>query len=168
MSVHSPMKKKAGFTLAEILVVVFIIGLVSALIVLRFRTPTFDATPQAQANQILRFMEIVQEQAILQPAVLGVNFQDHNYQVFELQRVDNQEAWVPLSDRNTFWKAKKIPSSLFIKLKTLDSNNDFATRIIFLPSGEVTPFELFVREENDDRSYVIKGDAAGNLTLGVS
>lgn len=161
-------KKLKGFTLAEIIIVVFIIALIATVILLRFRTPTFDTTPQAQANQILRFMEIVQEQAILQPAVLGIKFSDHEYQVFQLHHENNQDEWISLVDKNAFWKAKKIPNHIVVHLQTNQEGDNFSPNLIFLPSGEVTPFILEIKEKDDERAYVIRGDDAGNLILGVS
>jgi len=161
-------RNQRGFTLLEIVVVVFIVGLIATIITLRFRTPTYEATPQAQANQILSFMQIVQEQAIIQPAILGIKFMGQEYQVFQLVSDNNQKKWFSLSSKNKFWKAKKIPSSLIIHLNTQEHSDAFSPNIIFLPSGELTPFELQLKEKGDERAYIIRGDESGNLTIGVS
>ena len=90
----------------ELLVVVFIIGLVSTLIVLRFRSPTHEATPQTYSQELLRYMHVIQEQAIIQPGILGMKFRDHEYQVYQLMTNNNKQEWIALSEKNDFWKIK--------------------------------------------------------------
>jgi len=163
---------RSGFTLAELLIVIFIIGLISTIIMLRFRAPTFESTPQAFSQNVLRFMHAVQEQAILQPGILGIKFREDNYQVYYLGYENDQRAWVALTEKNDFWRARAVPSSITISLQSNGPETGLSSfvelnrpDILFFPSGEVTPFELRLTKSDKSRAYVIRGDESGNLEV---
>ncbi len=163
-----------AFTLFELLIVIFIIGILSTLVVLKFRAPTYEYTAQTYSQEILRYMQVTQEEAIMRTKVLGIKFSKHNFQVFELKtKNDNTQEWVALSERNKFWNSQIIPQGINLSLQPIESSVDISKfvplnrpEVLFLPGGEMTPFILQVEEQgNNSSKYLIQGDESGNLRI---
>lgn len=163
-----------AFTLFELLIVIFIIGILSTMVVLKFRAPSSEHTSQNYSQELLRYMQVTQEEAIMRTRVLGIKFSKTDFQVFQLKnKVDNTQEWVPLSEQNKFWKSQVIPKGINLSLQPIESSveiSKFAVvnrpEIIFLPGGEMTPFILQVEEQGNSSSrYIIQGDESGNLRL---
>lgn len=163
-----------GFTLFELLIVIFIIGILSTLVVLKFRAPNHEYTAQTYSQDLIRYMQVTQEEAIMRTRVLGIKFSKNEYQVFQLKnKTDNTQEWIPLVDQNKFWKAQIIPSGIDLSLQKIESGFDLGKfmplnqpEILFLPGGEMTPFNLYVKQEgNTSRQYIIQGDESGNLRI---
>lgn len=163
-----------GFTLFELLIVIFIIGTLSTLVVLKFRAPTSEYTAQTYSQDLIRYMQTTQEEAIMRTRVLGIKFSKNDFQVYQLKnKNDNTQEWVSLADQNKFWKAQIIPSGMNLSLQKIETGVDLSQfvplnqpEILFLPGGEMTPFNLYIEQEGDTSNhYIIQGDESGNLRI---
>lgn len=161
-----------GFTLAEVIIVIFILALVSGILLLRLGSTSPVRVTERAAKQLQSFLIVAQEQALLQPAVLGLSLADEGYQVLEL-RDTSVGQWVPLEERARFWQAHPLDSNiqltLFVNQKQvavpslLRASNQ--PQITMLPSGELTPFELFIQHRSGSVAYRITGNFAGQLDM---
>lgn len=161
-----------GFTLAEVIIVIFIIALVSGLLLIRAASTSPVRVSERVAKQIHSFLRVTQEQAILQPAVLGLSMTKEGYQVLELTDTA-QNLWQPLSAKAQFWRPHlidpNIEITLFINQQQMNIplllSQAAQPQITFLPSGEMTPFELFIQHRAVPMAYRIAGNFAGQLDM---
>ena len=115
---------------------------------------------------------MVREQAILQPAVLGVLFTDQAYTVLLLEQTEPQ-SWVPMKQDKRFWRptpiAPEIKFSLVVNNKQTyvpaDLQQFNQPQIYFMPSGEITEFDLLIEQRNVTRGFRIHGSFAGDISL---
>ena len=70
-----------GFTLVEILVVVVIIGIVTAGILLSVNVTGRDRELERESDRLLALFKYAREQAELQTREYGIMFQDDGYEV---------------------------------------------------------------------------------------
>lgn len=166
----SEISSQKGFTLLELIVVIFIIGLIVSVVGFQVIQPNpADKTKE----EVLRFnvlVDIASEYAILNQRELGV-YVDTEKNTYEFLVLDNDNRWLPLEGHRFLTKRELTEDySLTLKLDGLDWLEDqFFDREIFdeelsvrdasvdigeedelppppqimiMSSGELTPFEL--------------------------
>jgi general secretion pathway protein H len=161
--------KQSGYTLIEILVVLFIISIVTSVAMLSIGRND-NKQMEAFANELTQVMTLAEEQAMLQTTVLGLSFTGHSYQLASFQSAqDNKKAgWLPVHD--TVLGEHDIPSSIHVVLSLSGKKVELAEQasinpqIIISTSGEVTPFTIYVSKAGEKPRYAITGDADGNVT----
>lgn len=156
----------AGFTLIEVLVVLVIIS-----IVISFATITFDSEQEKlseEGNRLTALMKLASEEAIMNAREYRVVFSSRGY-VFE-KLADRQ--WQKFEEG--LFRLRKLPEDFSfditlanktIDLDTEDEATDSRAAVLFLSSGEATPFELVIRGASglelsiSNRSGVIEVDS---------
>lgn len=156
----SAIGRSKAFTLTELIVVVFLIALIASFILLRVSNVNFNAGVHSVARQLKAFVEITQEQAILQQNVLGLEVSQDGYQVYALDRL-TQSLWQPMSDDASFWKRRPIPNDVLVVV----THSGDTKLIVFYPSGEISPFELTIAKRGQKPSYRLMGNQTGALIL---
>jgi general secretion pathway protein H len=159
-----------GYTLIEILVVIFIISLVTSVAVLSIGRNE-NKQVEAFANQLTQMLSFAEEQAMLQPNVLGLSFNKHSLQFSSLQieQDGTKQNWIPLND-NVLGK-RDFPGDIEIGIQVGNAlaNNDDQTvkdvpQIIISTNGDFTPFTIYVGRKGKKPLYVISGDENGTVT----
>jgi type II secretion system protein H len=157
-----------GFTLIELLVVICIISIVSGAVLLSIHHNK-DKRLQAFGSEFMQMMALAEEQAMLQPATIGVYVRPHSLQFVRYQPVANSKAmrWVPLTGAlSTYAMPKEV--QVVVKsqsIQTEDSDEEIhLPQIIISPNGDMIPFSLYISSPGDAPRYVIRGDENGNLT----
>ncbi len=169
-----------GFTLLEILAVVFIVAMMLTVAV-QSLTPNQNKLLEQESERILALMKLVQEEAILnaQEMAFVVNEKGYGFQTF------SAEGWQALEDDNLL-RDRTLPEQIRMDMNimgeemalslsetvvSLESDDDeekkdnVRARVLFLSSGEMTPFELFLHFESDEDGYTIEGNEMGALSL---
>ena len=164
------MRRSKGFTLVEILVVLFIISIVTSVAMLSIgrndnkRMETF-------ANELTQIMTLAEEQAMLQPTVLGVSLNGHTIQFTRLQAAQDgkKSQWLPLQEAAL--NKHVIPDDIQVGIKvgsarTLASRSDESAlpQIIISTNGDVTPFTIYVGKKGQKPLYAVTGEADGTIT----
>src|ERR1051326_3054609 len=80
MSTAHTRSRSSGFTLIEILVVVLIIGVISAAMLLSVNLTGRDPDLERESDRLLSLVNYAREQAELQTREFGVMFHDDGYQ----------------------------------------------------------------------------------------
>ena len=161
------MIKQRGFTLLEILVVVLIIGIVVSMATLAIH----DDPVQRARTEVERFGALVtlaSQEAVLQSREIAVEFATDGYKflVFE------DGGWADPKD--DMFRARTLPRDLELQISIdgevvkFEADKDakgHEPRIYLLSGGEMTPFELTVRNTAGNASYRVRGDLGGKLAF---
>ncbi|MDH3944903.1 MAG: type II secretion system minor pseudopilin GspH [Anaerolineae bacterium] len=168
--------RQRGFTLLELLVVVFIIGLMSGYVVLSLDTGDGRGGVDRESKRLYGLMRLAAQEAILQGREVGVLIYHDRYE-FVLAGLDQ---WEPPSEGSTlqvrqlprYWRLELTqegqvvpPLSSHPKEEEDEEPEKLAPQIIFFSSGEGTAFELRIYSDSGAATDSIKGEESGNLEL---
>ena len=150
-----------GFTLLELLIVIAIIGIVISLVSLS--TGLIGNVPlEREAKRLHALIDQVGKEAIIQSKVIGIHFEDDNYTFLQLQN----DQWEMLSEDNTF-KTRTLPEPLKLEhdFQSDDDSEQLKPMVFFLPTGETLPFEITLRDMNNNEKYIITLEYNGTVSM---
>ncbi len=161
------MSNRAGFTLIEILVVVLIISITTSLIVLNLNTNR--ASPRViedAARQLKLVIDVAQEQAVLQPAELGIRFELDHYRVVRLFVGEGNEAKWSDVQNDKLLREHNIPENVNVTVEI--ENEDkvlLSPQLQFYSSGDMTPFTIEIGDFDHPAQFTLEGKANGEVQL---
>jgi general secretion pathway protein H len=105
--------RASGFTLLEIMVVVLIIGIVTAGVVLSINFAGKDTQLETEGKRLLTLMQYARDQAELQTRNYGIAFSQHGYEfvVYDVR----EGVWRPVLEDDAL-RERTLPSGLGFKL----------------------------------------------------
>jgi general secretion pathway protein H len=162
--VHGSVRGGRGFTLLELLAVLFIIGIIVSFAGLSIGQRSSRAA-QDEAERLYGLVRVAGEESVLQGRELAVEFTRESYRFLELTN-DNQ--WI-LIEEDTLFRERKFPPDVNIDLLVEGAAASFGDeknlpRIFVLSSGELTDFEINFNL-NDEKAYTLRGTINGKLDL---
>ena len=159
--------RSAGYTLTEILVVVFIMGLAAGSVVLAL--PESRSGLHDEALAFAARMELAAQESVMTGEIVGVTVSDADYGFYRYRR----GRWLAMGRDSSFAPARwSDGTAVFIEregtaLDKLAGSENRPDRIIpairFEPIGAATPFSVILSDE--DEEFRITGDAAGTITF---
>jgi general secretion pathway protein H len=158
-----------GFTLIEILVVVVIIGIITAGILLSVNVTGRDRELERESDRLLALFTYAREQAELQTREYGVMFQDDGY---EFLTYDTRRAgWRSVFEDDAL-KARKLPDGLGFRL-TVEARpvvlarpkdaKDKTPQVMIFSNGDLTTFAATLAREDGMRSVTLTEDTQGQV-----
>jgi type II secretion system protein H len=105
--------RSRGFTLIEIMVVVIIIGVISAAVLLSVNLTGRDQDLEKESNRLLTLVNYAREQAEMQTREYGVIFHDDGYQFLAYD--SRRGLWREIYE-DEILRLRKLPSGLDVKL----------------------------------------------------
>ena len=173
--------QRQGFTLLELLVVLVVIGILSSFAMLSTGLADRNKPLGKEAQRMLALLRMASEESVQRGAELGLRIDGNGYRFLRFDR----DAWKPLAD--DLFRERDLPAAISVKLElegrpiilddpnasdattatTATSKKDTKTKppqIVFLSSGEVSPFVLTLSEHDAPPQY-IKSGGAGDFTL---
>jgi general secretion pathway protein H len=158
-----------GFTLIEILVVVLIIGVISAGIMLSVTLTGRDRDLEKESDRLVALMNYAREQSELQTREYGLIFQDDSYE------------FVSFDTRRGLWRTvfeddalvlRHMPDGLNLKLvvearpvvlKKPTDAKDKTPQVMIYSTGDLTSFEVTLEREGGIRSISLAEDDQGKV-----
>lgn len=158
-----------GFTLIEILVVLFIISIVTSVALMSI---SHNESKQLEAftDELVQTISLAEEQAMLQPVVLGLSMRDKTLQFVTLKNelaAEKKDKWTSFEDH--LLNKHAIPDDVHISIdvgqQKVSSNEEVShPQVIISTNGDLTPFSIYIGKQGSKPSYVITGDADGNVS----
>ena len=157
--------RSAGFTLVEIMIVVFIIGLITAAAVITFGGEQRDTELDREAQRLDALIDYVREQAELQTRDYGLRINNTGYSFVVFDVLQNQ--W-RTADEDDSLRQRKLPDGFEAQVVVdgrrivLDQKKraleDFKPQVMIFASGDMTSFEISLRREGGSASARIYTD----------
>jgi general secretion pathway protein H len=158
-----------GFTLIEILVVVVIIGVLSAGLLLSISLTGRDRDLEKESDRFYNLLNYAREQAELQTREYGVILQDDSY---EFVSYDVHRAiWRSIFEDDIL-RLRHLPYGLDFKLvvdtrpvvlKKPKDAKDKTPQLMIYSSGDLTQFKVTIEREGGEHSVTIIEDDKGNI-----
>lgn len=163
----------SGFTLIEMLVVLVIIGVVVSAVTLSIHTDDRGKKMEIEMQRIEALLKLARQQAIIRNESIALRVNEDSYSFDRL----GDKGWEPISNDQVFRKRMTVDGTeLALKVDNLEINFGKQQeqagedkipppRIFILSSGEIMPFELILRTQDQSLEYRLKADQNGDLSL---
>lgn len=185
-----PSHRQRGFTLLEILLVIFIVGVMATVATLNLGGDEFDDRLEKETRKLTAQISLLQDEAIVQSRELGVKLWQNGYRFWAW---DKENGWLPLQGDDDFKphltiedaeisltiNGQPIPLDI-VPVKgfpaVLAKPNPDVTpaapdfrqnipHILLFSSGEATTFELAFRHPDSYTHWKLNGDVIGSLKI---
>ena len=179
------MKRNAGFTLIEIMLVLVLLATSAVAVVSTLPNNKRDEVKE-QAQRFHHLAQLLGEDAMLNGVEYGIRIEPHQYHFLKL----TQDGWQPLEDVKFFtdvkleagitttvaiggaWKDKDRlfkSDSMFknddIFKKSDQEQKQLPPQIVVMASGEYTPFTVSFEVDKQHQFWQVVADEVGNLVL---
>jgi len=154
------------------MVVVAIIGLVSAIAVITFTSNRRDTELDQEAERLDALFSYVREQAELQTRDYGFRINDRNYSFVVFDVLSNE--WRPVEEDDAL-RERNFPEGIVPQVVVegrtlvLDSRKkeieDFSPQVLIFSNGDLSSFEVSMRRDGGDEQARIYTDEQTNVRL---
>lgn len=164
--------RQQGFTLIEILVVIFIMSIVTSVALLTI-SRNENRQLEAYAKELQQTLTLLEEEAMLKPSVLGLSIEENSLRLSAYQPAEGEKKSAWLSHETRQGSNHSIPRDIELSLemggkKQVSDQGEEKRKqspdIVISTNGDVTPFTIYVARKGKSPRYVVRGDSNGNIT----
>ncbi|MCW8919201.1 MAG: type II secretion system minor pseudopilin GspH [Gammaproteobacteria bacterium] len=165
--------RQQGFTLLELMVVVVLIGIILTFVVRAVGDGGRRDLIQREAQRLTSLVELVGEEAVLQSSLIGLRFMENGYEFMRYQMDDGEPQWQGVSGDGML-KPRQLDNAMQMQLLVegfsvalgeqaalTEGEGELKPQVIFLPSGERTPFELSLLYADDHSGFLLTAPLFG-------
>jgi general secretion pathway protein H len=176
----------SGFTLIEVLVVVMIIGIISAIVVFGIGSLGDDRELQNEARRMTSLIELASDEAMFQGRDFGVEIMQSAYRFVEYDPLTGRWSEVIGDDLmrqrqlrqdtqfDLFLEDKRVLLDIEAVQPDSDAEDDdvdglgedYLPHVLVLSSGDISPFVLDIIRSSDESSVRLSATPAGELKIG--
>ena len=168
ISISSPVRAARriarGFSLMEIMVVIAVIGLVTAMVMIQFGGSSRDTQLDKEAERLNALLSYTREQAELQTRDYGLRIDELGYSFVVFDVIADQ--W-RLAEEDDALRAREFPEGIdplvVVEGRTIVLENrkkeieDFSPHVLIFANGDVSSFEVSLsRDGNRDKDKVAR------------
>lgn len=162
-----------GFTLLELMIVVFVIGLVTAGVVISFSGERRDEQLEREADRLDALFDYVREQAELQTRDYGFRISSRGYSFVVFDVLANQ--WRPAEEDDAL-RERLFPDGIEtevvvegrrVVLETKKKDiEDYVPQVMIFSNGDISSFEVILERDQDAQARArIYSDESGDIKL---
>jgi general secretion pathway protein H len=161
-----------GFSLIEIMVVIAIIGLITAVVMIKFTGSSRDTELDQEAERLDALFDYVREQAELQTRDFGFRASDRGYSFVVFDVLANQ--WRPVEEDDAL-RDRELPEGLephmvvegrsIVLDREKKDLKDFQPQILIFANGDLSSFELSLQREGAEQSARLYTDEQSDIRL---
>ncbi len=173
MRQHPDRRQAAGFTLLEILVVIFIIGVLATFVSLKIGSRALDDRLQTESERFEQLVKLAQEESQVKGVPIGLRFTTGGYQFLAL---NDKGQWQDYGQGALRARPLTAPfyAELHVEGRMVAPAQDgqpgpgpdqqkVQPQIVLLPGGECTAFAVDVKAQNYASYFHIESDALGRM-----
>ncbi len=157
MTARAPRVRSKGFTLIEIMIVVFIVGLITAAAVISFGGDRRDTELDKEAERLHALIDYAREQAELQTRDYGVRMDRLGYGFVVFNPLSNEWRYAEEDDalRERKWPDGLIPGlvvegrNVVLDVRKPDVT-DFKPQVMIFANGDLSSFEVSLAREGTE------------------
>jgi general secretion pathway protein H len=154
-----------GFTLLEILIVLFIISIMTGLTLVNL--PQFAQTSDfdSEVDRLKVVIEMLRDESLVQANEYGFRPDKNHYYFYIYNEV--KQSWELLDEKP--FASRELPDNIRLSLRVeggdFEDDEQEAPPVLILSSGEITPFELEIKSYSD-RNLVrtLESDGYGDIS----
>lgn len=165
-------RRARGFSLMEIMVVIAVIGLVTAMVMIQFSGSSRDTGLDKEAERLDALFSYVREQAELQTRDYGFRINERGYFFVVFDVIANE--W-RLAEEDDALRARELPEGIeplvvvegrAIVLDTRKKEiEDFSPHVLVFANGDVSSFEITLQRDGGEGKARIYTDEQTNIRL---
>lgn len=170
---HVMRRTPHGFTLLELMVVVVLIGIILTFVVGTVGDGGRLERLQREVQRLTALVELVGEESVLKSSVIGMHFEEQGYLFMRY----GDGSWEEVQGDNLL-KPHQLDGAMEMELLVEgysvelakapqfaggDEEIELKPQVVFLPSGERTPFELALRYRDDESGYLLNVPPLGGV-----
>ncbi|MEX2490106.1 MAG: type II secretion system minor pseudopilin GspH [Pseudomonadales bacterium] len=153
----------SGFTLIEILVVLFIVSIMSGIVVANMPSFTQTRDFDAEARRVKVLLEMARDEAVIQASEYGFRPENQGYRFYRYDELEQR--WEPVDQRpfQQYSLPDNIRLTLNVEGEDFQITEDESPPVLILSSGEITPFDLTIRS-GGETSMTLVSDGFAELS----
>lgn len=162
------MHHERGFTLIEIIVVVLIIGIIVSFATLSISGRSQQDRLNNEVRRLTELMRLASDEAVLLGLEIGMRSKAKG-SAYEFMVIGEEGSWQTYQQVDSPLRPRSLPDGMQMEVVVEDfeppaaDEEEALPAMLFLSSGELTPFEIRLTAQDAEYDWLIEGDLTGKI-----